>query len=151
MDSADREEPLISLRGGPGLDDVVVVEQVDMFRAELMNSGTLWMCYLKGTGVDTTALHSRFGREETSLTSLWWTTRREGSLSLRDRIAGMCGRCRASVAGRFRNAERSTDLVFKRSVVAHTELADGRHWGLQLHGSGSAACRGEAPHGQAMP
>jgi hypothetical protein len=42
----------VALRGAAGLDDVVV-EDVSMFRAEMLEPSRLWLaCYLPGTGVE---------------------------------------------------------------------------------------------------
>jgi len=50
MTSSEPTPPRMSLRGSP-LDDVVI-EQVEMFRAEMLDEQTLWLaCYLTGTGV----------------------------------------------------------------------------------------------------
>ncbi len=51
--TSDPTQPRMALRplAAGGLDDVVV-RDVSMFRAELLNETTLWLaCYLPGTGV----------------------------------------------------------------------------------------------------
>lgn len=52
MDGSTGQQPRLALRGEGNLDDVVVGD-VSMFRAEMLNPRTLWLaCYLPGTGVE---------------------------------------------------------------------------------------------------
>lgn len=70
MRDEDSQRPTrIALRGDPVLDDVFV-EDVSMFRAEMLSQGRLWIaCYLPGTGDDriTFEVVARGGRLEFSI------------------------------------------------------------------------------------